>query len=164
MVSRHEIGTPSQRPKGMGWLVSIVSYSRPSLIIIALASQFHVYLLQGQCLLFVQHGVLNVSTRRPQQRVSVITNLSVAPRKGSFEALTYIDVKIGEFQGGSYSLHPPAAATRYCAGDCVTHDNSPSSRPQHLYLTVSMDSWTMLGHLIPIYVAWSSFIRFYQLN
>ena len=30
--------------------VSIVSYSRPSLMIIALASQFHVYLLWGQCL------------------------------------------------------------------------------------------------------------------
>ena len=30
--------------------VSIVSYSRPSLMIIALASQFHVYLSYGQCL------------------------------------------------------------------------------------------------------------------
>ena len=30
--------------------VSIVSYSRPSLMIITLASQFHIYLTWGQCL------------------------------------------------------------------------------------------------------------------
>ena len=42
MVSRREIGTPSQRPKGMGWLVSIVSYSCLSLVIIASLTQFHV--------------------------------------------------------------------------------------------------------------------------
>ena len=34
------------RPKG--WLVSIVSFIRPSIMIIASASQFHVYLLWGQ--------------------------------------------------------------------------------------------------------------------
>ena len=33
-------------------------------------------------------------------------------------------------------LHPPAAATQYCAGGCVTRD-TPCSSPQHLYLTVS---------------------------
>ena len=34
-VSQHEIGSASQRSKGTGGLVSIVSYSRPSLMIIA---------------------------------------------------------------------------------------------------------------------------------
>ena len=43
MVSRHEIGTPMQ----MGWY-SILSYSRPSLMIIVSRTQFHVYLQWGQ--------------------------------------------------------------------------------------------------------------------
>ena len=43
----------------MGGLVSIVSYSRPSLMIIASASHFHVYLLWGQHL-FSLNSVLNV--------------------------------------------------------------------------------------------------------
>ena len=34
---------------GPGGLVSIVPYSQPPLMIIALASQFHVYLLWSQC-------------------------------------------------------------------------------------------------------------------
>ena len=38
-----EIGTLTQRPYGMGGLVSIVSYSRLSPMLIASTSQFHIY-------------------------------------------------------------------------------------------------------------------------
>ena len=44
---RREIGLPMKSHKG---LVSIVSYSRPSLMIIVLGSHFHIYLLWGQWL------------------------------------------------------------------------------------------------------------------
>ena len=39
----------SHKGQGAGWLVSIVSDSHLSLMIIALATQFHVYLPCGQC-------------------------------------------------------------------------------------------------------------------
>ena len=47
-VSQREIGSATQKSKGTGGLVSIVSYGRPSLMIIASATQFHVYLPWGQ--------------------------------------------------------------------------------------------------------------------
>ena len=57
-------------------------------------------------------------------------------------------------------LHPPAAATQYCAGGCVTRDTPLSSPPQHLYQTVSMD----IAGKQSIYIIWCSFISFFQLN
>ena len=42
MVSQCEIGSATQKSKGRGRLVSIVSYSRPSLMIIASRTRFHV--------------------------------------------------------------------------------------------------------------------------
>ena len=47
-VSQHEIGSLTQKSKGTGGLVSIVSYSRPSLMIIASRTQFHVERPWGQ--------------------------------------------------------------------------------------------------------------------
>ena len=41
MVSQREIGSVTQKSKGTGGLVSIVSYSRPSLMIIALVGAFN---------------------------------------------------------------------------------------------------------------------------
>ena len=41
-VSQREIGSATQKSKGTGGLVSIVSYSRPSLMIIVSRTQFHV--------------------------------------------------------------------------------------------------------------------------
>ena len=41
-VSQHKIGSATQRSLGTGGLVSIVSYSRPSFMIIASRTQFHV--------------------------------------------------------------------------------------------------------------------------
>ena len=48
MVSQREIGSATQRSLGTGGLVSIVSYSHPALMIIASASQFHIYLPWGK--------------------------------------------------------------------------------------------------------------------
>ena len=42
------LGSVTQKSKGMGGLVSIVSYSRPSLMIIASRTQFHVERPWGQ--------------------------------------------------------------------------------------------------------------------
>ena len=47
-VSQREIGSETQKSKGTGGLVSIVSYSRPSLMIIASRIQFHVERPWGQ--------------------------------------------------------------------------------------------------------------------
>ena len=47
-VRRCEIGTLTQKSLRTGRLVSIVSYSRPSLMIIALQTQFHIYIPWGQ--------------------------------------------------------------------------------------------------------------------
>ena len=46
-VRRCKIGLPRQ--KGTDGLVSIVSYSRLPLMIIALGTPFHVYIQWGQC-------------------------------------------------------------------------------------------------------------------
>ena len=47
-VSQREIGSATQKSKGAGGLVSIVSYSRLSLMIIASRTQFHVERPWGQ--------------------------------------------------------------------------------------------------------------------
>ena len=47
-VSQREIGSAMQRSEGTGDLVSIVSYSRPSLMIIASRTQFHIERPWGQ--------------------------------------------------------------------------------------------------------------------
>ena len=47
-VSQREIGSATQKSKGTGGLVSIVSYSRPSLMIIALRTEFHIERPWGQ--------------------------------------------------------------------------------------------------------------------
>ena len=65
MVSRREIGSQMQRSLGKGGLLSIVSYSCPSLMIIAPGTQFHVYLPWGQHLFSIVskqclNSVLNV--------------------------------------------------------------------------------------------------------
>ena len=61
MVSQHEIGFATQRSYWMGGLVSIVSYSRPSLMIIASRTQFHVERPWGQRpFSIVSNSVLNV--------------------------------------------------------------------------------------------------------
>ena len=48
MVSQSEIGSATQKSKVTGGFVSIVSYSLPSLMIIASQTQFHVERLWGQ--------------------------------------------------------------------------------------------------------------------
>ena len=47
-VSQREIGSATQKSKRTGGLVSIVSYSRPSLMIIASRTQFHIERPWGQ--------------------------------------------------------------------------------------------------------------------
>ena len=47
VLTPRPLNVKTQKSKGT-WLVSIVSYSRPSLVMIGSASQFHIYLLWGQ--------------------------------------------------------------------------------------------------------------------
>ena len=76
-----KLGPPRNYHKERGGLVSIVSYSRTSLMIISSRTQFHVYLPWDQCPFSISlNSVLNVNV---VEAFSVITNLRV----DVFEAL-----------------------------------------------------------------------------
>ena len=82
MVSRHEIGLPIQKAQETGGLVSIVFYSRPSLMITASRTQFHDERPWGQRLFSIVVVVAVVAAFNQEKALvgafSVITNLRIA--------------------------------------------------------------------------------------